>query len=338
MNRFLVLFLFIFFGEAVSGFAKHRSALEWEATKWVWNGAIMGLCDRGVDRDPVAFYKREDAATFDPAYYSNIRKGDIVWLQCRFVKDFVQQILPYTDHPFVLVISGSDDSFPSCCGLSEDQWHIFFNHEHIIHIFAQNCDLACPHPKVSLIPIGLDFHTIGYKNPEGGWGERGSPLQQENFLNALIQTLPPIWQRKSKAFVDFHHCGSMFRTQLFQQLEPSGCFDHMHWVRRSELWRTKGQYAFSISPHGNGLDCHRTWEDLVLGCIVIVKTSTLDPLYEGLPVIIIHDWTEITLENMERWKKQYQDILVNSSYREKLTHQYWMNKILTAAAPYRSIE
>ena len=30
--------------------------------------------------------------------------------------------------------------------------------------------------------------------------------------------------------------------------------------------------------------------------------STLDPIYEGLPVVIVNDWSEITTEeNMDKW-------------------------------------
>ena len=45
-----------------------------------------------------------------------------------------------------------------------------------------------------------------------------------------------------------------------------------------------------MSPQGNGLDCHRTWEALILKTIPIVRTSSLDPLYEGLPVVVVHEW------------------------------------------------
>ena len=96
---------------------------------------------------------------------------------------------------------------------------------------------------------------------------------------------------------------------------------------RNQLWRAKGEYAFSISPRGNGLDCHRTWEDLVLGCIVLLKTSSLDPLYEGLPVVIVKNWSEITEENLALWLEEYGDAFTNPSYREKLTRAYWINKI-----------
>ena len=32
-------------------------------------------------------------------------------------------------------------------------------------------------------------------------------------------------------------------------------------------------YKFALSPEGNGIDCHRTWECLYLGVIPIVKKS-----------------------------------------------------------------
>ena len=48
----------------------------------------------------------------------------------------------------------------------------------------------------------------------------------------------------------------------------------------------KKKYKFILSPPGAGFDCHRTWEALYLGAIPIVKTSSLDPLYKDLPVVI----------------------------------------------------
>ena len=51
---------------------------------------------------------------------------------------------------------------------------------------------------------------------------------------------------------------------------------------------------FVISPPGNGEDCHRTWEALLIGCYPIVLSPTLNPLYEKLPVIIVSSWDEVT--------------------------------------------
>jgi hypothetical protein len=79
-----------------------------------------------------------------------------------------------------------------------------------------------------------------------------------------------------------------------------------------------------VSPHGNGLDCHRTWEALALGCIVIVKTSGLDPLHIGLPVLIVKEWSEICKELLEETIQKFQKKPFNYS---KMTLDYWVNKI-----------
>lgn len=61
-----------------------------------------------------------------------------------------------------------------------------------------------------------------------------------------------------------------------------------------------GNSKFVVSPKGNGLDCHRTWEAIAFGAIPIVPTSHLDSLYEKLPVIIVkNSWSEITPDLLE---------------------------------------
>ena len=79
-----------------------------------------------------------------------------------------------------------------------------------------------------------------------------------------------------------------------------------------------------ISPHGNGLDCHRTWEALCLNCIPIVKTSPLDNLYIDLPVLIVNEWNDISMELLEKTANDFKDKTFNY---DKLTLQYWMDKI-----------
>lgn len=314
----------------------------WEKTDFIWNCGMIPCCDKWTKTNPIRFFETNYSPTFRKEVYEHIQSGDIVWLQCRFVSHFYKQVLPETTSPFILLINDGDESFPSQSGLSPESLENLLSDDRVIHIFAQNCDMKEKHPKVSHFPIGLDFHTIAYKGPQGGWGEIGSPLEQESLLKRIFQASPPTHLRKKMAFVDFQFSDSMRdgehkrclqfgedRTTIFNRLLPTGLIHHGKWVKRSSLWQIKGQYAFSISPHGNGLDCHRTWEDLILGCIVIVKTSPLDPLYAGLPVVIVQDWSEITPQNMEKWLAQYGDASTNPSYREKLTHNYWMHKILS---------
>ena len=81
---------------------------------------------------------------------------------------------------------------------------------------------------------------------------------------------------------------------------------------------------FVVCPHGNGYDTHRLWEALILGCIPIVRTSGLDKLYDGLPVLIVKEWSEITTTLL-------QDTIIEFNNKnfslEKLTLKYWVNYI-----------
>ena len=62
--------------------------------------------------------------------------------------------------------------FPWDCGLTNLKIDDFIGNNNIVHIFAQNCDYHGPSNKISYLPIGMDFHTVGYKNANGVGGER----------------------------------------------------------------------------------------------------------------------------------------------------------------------
>ena len=92
----------------------------------------------------------------------------------------------------------------------------------------------------------------------------------------------------------------------------------------SETWKLQSQYQFVLSPHGAGLDCHRTWEALLLGCIPIVKKAKLNDLFVDLPVIAVEDWSEI---NSAFLKKAAEEISSKNINREKLFMRYWKAQI-----------
>lgn len=50
---------------------------------------------------------------------------------------------------------------------------------------------------------------------------------------------------------------------------------------------------FVLSPPGNGLDCHRTWEAIYLGAIPIVKREYWPFSSYELPVLVVNDWSEM---------------------------------------------
>lgn len=78
-------------------------------------------------------------------------------------------------------------------------------------------------------------------------------------------------------------------------------------------------YKFCLSPPGRGLDTHRTWEALMVGTIPIVLSSSLDSLFEKLPVVIIDNIEIITEEYLnakykELHNKEYDFSIIYSEY------------------------
>ena len=314
-------------------------------TEFVWSLGYPLLCDVSPfpGRHPPD-YSSQLAAVEPSRYCRGIRDGDVVWLPAGRVRTFVSKVMPETRKRFSLVITDGDEAFPSAHSGQVDMGG-FITDRRILSVFAQNLDGSCRSAKVFHLPIGLDFHTINHFG--GSWGERQQDAQeQESVLKEIIAGLRPTNQRIPKAFVDFHlsdrviYDGSL-RSDVFRAVDDPGIIDAATQpLPRTRLWREKGKYAFSISPHGNGLDCHRTWEDLALGCIVIVKTSALDPVYEGLPVVIVKDWNEINPQALASWLSRFGDALADSHARERLTLAWWMERIrdetrkaLLASAP-----
>ena len=85
------------------------------------------------------------------------------------------------------------------------------------------------------------------------------------------------------------------------------------------------QHKFVLSPPGNAIDCHRTWEALMVGTIPVVLDTPLAPLaYEGLPVVVVIDWNLVTEDFL---KQKYQELHGASYQWERLQHPFWRNRI-----------
>ena len=296
-----------------------------EPTRYVWSRGLALLCDvhGGVD-----FIKKQrggrPAIRFDPARYE-IRAGDLVWVRHIALPQFVAEVLPRVRHPFALVTGDEDWGIPS--GYSDA--HRLLENEHVVRWFTQNYDGTDTSGKVVGIPIGLDFHTISNTRKWGHWP--ATPTEQEAELDALVSRMPKTGTRELLVHADFHfnkrkkqEWGET-RHAVQQLLEENlhVTFQRSK-MRRIDSWANKTRYAFVASPHGNGLDCHRTWESLVLGNIPIVRRSSLDPLYDGLPVVIVDDWREITRPNLERWRDQFAPMFDDAAVHERLTNRYWI--------------
>lgn len=266
-----------------------------------------------------------------------IRKTPSVYINIASLDFFCKNILPKLKAPIVLVIGDSDVSVPNTMFTLNFVVELL-EHPKIKRWYCQN--LCCRVQNLYPLPIGLDYHSQSIMDK---WGEKAMPpLDQENKLLDIKQTGLPFWERECKCYVNFqyslHHLSGEaveyadIRGDALKNVDQGLCYFDKSGLSRSETWGNQTKYAFVISPPGNGLDCHRTWEALNLGCIpILVKVNFSDYdmswqscCYDDLPVLVVNRWDEINQELLDRTVVEFREKKFNY---DKLTLKYWVDKI-----------
>ncbi len=244
--------------------------------------------------------------SFDPA---SVKYGDIVFIRNKrfYLEKFFTNVHPFIHAPYIILSCDGDDAIPGV-------YAQYLNDEKLIAWIGCNVE-NINHPKMIPIPIGV----MGILNPnlpidcEEIWGKLlididNGKIQKNKlvYLNVKVKT-NPIERGKAVEF---------FRKKNF-------CVTIFNQPYKAYL-REMATFKFVVSPHGFGLDCYRTWEALMLGCIPIVKKSSLDVLYEGLPVLIVNTWEEVTEELLTQ---KYIEMSQGIYQYEKLQINYWIKLI-----------
>ena len=234
----------------------------------------------------------------------------------------------------ILITGDGDRNVPS--SYKDETVSTILECKYIIRWYTQNFDGTCSNKKISPYPIGLDLHS-------GNTHINKPYLGKLPFMLELREKNTEKF--KLKIFSDVHLTNlhlSEERKKLSSFLQKNKS-EHIHCLDRSDHSNHHYQgrimvrelfvdyynkYQFCLSTHGHGLDVHRTWEILLLGGIVITKTSSLDKMYEGLPVVIVKDWEEILdLDNVKKWYEKYAPLTKSEYLLPKLTYRYWLTKL-----------
>ena len=297
--------------------------------KYVSSRGIMKSCDI-YSSEPVSSIKQLIGYDF-----SKLKDGMTVYVCSSAILNFVA-MLDKIKCKIILVSGDSDETTPIDLFKSNKEFVKFIENDKIIHWYAQNC--VGYHPKLTQIPIGLDYHTIASRDHI--WGTKTTPINQEYLLENIIKKAEPSYNRIVKCYSNFHfsmnpkYCKFVQdRDDAIKYIPQELVYYEPNKVKRLVSWLTQSKYAFVISPHGNGLDCHRTWEALCLGCIPIVRTSTLfseanqrtlDSMYEDLPILIVKEWSDINETLLQNTLEKFKN---KKLYYDKLLLSYWMNII-----------
>lgn len=259
--------------------------------------------------------------------FETLKDGDSIYICAAALSHFATHVLDRIKTLFVLVTGDSDDSVP-LTPTSESEFRKIINSPLLIAWFSQNLVYSpTEYAKLRHLPIGLDYHTMSER--DSFWGPKTSPKLQEELLIAVAKTAKPFYERKPTAYTTFHfalHRGC--RRTAYDQIPKDLVYYEPETITRLISWKRQSEYAFVVSPPGEGLDCHRTWEALCLGCIPILISTPLDALYEGLPVLIVKSWKDVTRELLENTIAEYRD---KEFAMEKLTLKYWTQQIARTA-------
>jgi GR25 family glycosyltransferase involved in LPS biosynthesis len=262
-----------------------------------------------------------------PIDISAIKDGSTVYVHGSGIPDFVGK-LDSIKAKFILVSGDCDEDIPDAVFPSVPDFERFIASDKIIHWFSQNA--VRKHDKLTIIPIGLDYHSISKSS--AFFGEQMLVSDQEKELMSVKNSAKPFSERVNKyvCYSNFHLNNSdSERINAVNKIPKDLVFYEPSQITRTETWKNQATYSFVLSPRGVGYDCHRTWEALCLGCIPIVKESPINSVYDDLPVLIINDWSDLTKELLENTIKSFSQ--KTFSY-DKLKLQYWM-KLINSKKP-----
>ncbi len=179
-----------------------------------------------------------------------MKNGDKVFVGTHFLKYFVPYMQTQINTTFVLITHNSDDS------PSEQYIQIILKNKYLLAWYAQNAN----HRRIKPIPIGIANNK--YKHGK-----------VKNFIKVIQQKH---LNKTKDIFLAFTLNTNKKRYKILKQF--SGLKNIKILVTTKRLKHIKylqhiNQSKFTVSPEGNGIDCHRTWEALILNSVPIVQDS-----------------------------------------------------------------
>lgn len=184
----------------------------------------------------------------------------------------------------------------------------YLNIKNIIAWYGQNINII--HPKLKSIPIGI---------------------ANEEWLHGDINTINSI-HNKNFEKINLIYANFNVNTNFNERNFCKNCLAKHNITLSEPLIFDKyllnlAQSYFSISPNGNGIDCHKTWESLYLKTIPIVTKSINSIQYSHFPIIILNSWNEFNPKDFSI--DLYNDMCYNIDF-DQLNFTNYVSSLLYA--------
>lgn len=207
-----------------------------------------------------------------------------------------------------------DESYPPTDGKKQQ-----IDVRNFRRLFVVNC--RAQDRRVSALPVGTYPNRYPWRFAVAPIGSKRSQLVYCNF--SIGASSQPVYTAKRK---------KVLATLREHDWITFGTMENRHGKRdlsRAMFYRRMGQHRFVISPEGNGIDCHRTWEALYMRSIPVVQRSPEMDHFRDLPILYTDDYSELSPDYLE---DQYEKMMETEYAIDKLYLSYWRAKIEGAIA------
>jgi hypothetical protein len=116
------------------------------------------------------------------------------------------------------------------------------------------------------------------------------------------------------------------RQKVLSEIMSSRYKDSFKLVPQHMYRETLARSLFSISPPGNGPDCHRTWESIYVKTVpVILRGFLAKSLVIDLPLVEVDSYDEFLSKSPDELKQLYDRVMSKPS---KMAYaSYWINRL-----------
>ncbi|MBA2306607.1 hypothetical protein H0W26_00525 [Candidatus Dependentiae bacterium] len=247
-----------------------------------------------------------DAESFD---FSQTRPGDIFFV--RNPQAFLEKIYPHIKTPYVIVTHGYvPDMF-------KEEYVPYLSDPNIIAWFTIHAGKGDRHEKVIPLPLGIRK-----------WPDPKNKIDLKK-TNSLFVKLRNQKLKSHLLYMNFADSTDPERKLIRRKFTGKDfCFEQSK-VPTGTFLQQMSLCKFTLAPRGLApCDTFRVWESLIVGSIPIIKKTeeTNLSLYEGLPVLMVDSWEQVTKEFLE---EEYKKICSKTYSNNKLYMSYWINEIIT---------
>tara|TARA_Y100000385_G_scaffold290617_1_gene364551 strand:- start:5191 stop:6090 length:900 start_codon:yes stop_codon:yes gene_type:complete len=248
----------------------------------------------------------------------------------RIMRFFLKNVVHTIDKPFIMISTGEDITIPTQVdsrwktkehrSLIKEFYDSIVTHPLLIHFYIENRDAT--HPKTSSLPLGL--------NPREFQGNNMNAIGK--FMNNI-----PLVQGRPLKTICIHRSKPGDRAKIdsikhnWKSLLICGNNKYKH----DSWYKLLQTYPFIICAHGGGIDpSPKVWEALCVGCIPIIKHSSLDDVYSQFPVVFVDSFNKstITAEKLQKWMEEYSKYFDLPELKKEWSHKlyigYWKNEIM----------